>query len=201
MIADSADISPTATWVKSAQVWHLAQIRERAELGARVIVGRGAYVGVGVKVGDDSKIQNHALIYEPASLGKGVFIGPGVILTNDRNPRAVNERMEQKSASDWDPVGVTVRDGASIGAGAICVAPVTIGAWSMVAAGSVVVRDVADHALVAGNPARQVGWVGRSGIRLIRANAQVGHWLCAKTGETYREIDVGGLELVNGSEL
>lgn len=200
MIADSADISPTATLAESARVWHWVQIRERAELGARVTVGRGAYVGVGVKVGDDSKIQNHALIYEPASLGKGVFIGPGVILTNDRNPRAVNQRMEQKSASDWEPVGVTVRDGASIGAGAICVAPITIGAWSMVAAGSVVVRDVVDHALVAGSPAAQVGWVGRSGFRLVRANEQVGLWLCEKTGETYRETDSAGLVLVNGLE-
>lgn len=198
VIADNADISSDAFLDESVAVWHLAQIRERVELGPRVIVGRGAYLGAGVIVGPDSKIQNHALIYEPASIGRGVFIGPGVILTNDRHPRAVNERMEQKSSSDWERVGVTILDGASIGAGAICVAPIKIGAWSMVAAGSVVIRDVLDHALVAGNPARMIGWVGRSGGRLIRDDGQ---WLCRSTGETYRENDVGGLELINGSEL
>jgi UDP-2-acetamido-3-amino-2,3-dideoxy-glucuronate N-acetyltransferase len=105
-------------------------------------------------------------VYDPAAIGDGVFIGPGAILTNDRLPRAISPTGELKRADDWDPVGVTVETGASIGAGAVCVAPVRIGAWAMVAAGSVVVRDVPDHALVAGNPARQIGWVGRNGRRM-----------------------------------
>ena len=197
VISETARVSQFATLADSVQVWHLAEVRERAKLGSRVIVGSGSYIGVGVEIGDDSKVQNHALIYDPASLGKGVFIGPGAILTNDRYPRAVNERMQQKSALDWKPVGVTVLDGASIGAGVICVAPVTIGSWSMVAAGAVVLRDVADYALVVGNPARQIGWVGRSGSRLIRNREHEGRWRCEITGESYEEVEAGGIRLMN----
>ena len=149
-----------------ARVWEGAHIREGAHVGAGCVIGRGAYIGIGVRLGDRCKIQNNALVYDPAVIGDGVFIGPGAILTNDRLPRAITPAGELKRADDWDPVGVTIETGASIGAGAVCVAPVRIGAWAMVAAGSVVVRDVPDHALVAGNPARQIGWVGRDGRRM-----------------------------------
>lgn len=178
-------------------MWHLAQIRERAVVGARVVIGRGVYVGIGVTVGDDSKVQNYALVYEPAQIGNGAFIGPGVILTNDRFPRAVTPDFRQKASSDWNPVGVTLRDGASIGAGAVCVAPVIIGRWAMVAAGSVVIRDVLDHAVVAGNPARQIGWVGRAGVRLDSDPVSPGFFRCPATGESYQEAE-SGLVLVDG---
>ena len=191
------EISRDAHVHETAAVWHLAQIREYADIGRRVVIGRGVYVGSGVVVGDDSKIQNGALIYEPAEIGRGVFIGPSAILTNDRFPRAVNPSMNQKATDDWTPVGVKVLDGASIGAGAICVAPVTIGRWSMVAAGSVVIRDVPDHALVVGNPARQIGWVGRAGVRLDADPVSPGLFRCSATDETYEETDFG-LVLVEG---
>lgn len=197
MISPSASVSPEAVVSVSAHIWDLAQVRERAALGERVSVGRGAYVGVGVVVGAESKIQNYALLYEPAELGDGVFIGPGVILTNDRFPRAVTPEMQQKTASDWNPVGVTIRDGASIGAGAVLVAPVTIGSWAMVAAGSVVIRDIVDYALVVGNPARQIGWVGRAGVRLNRDPTSPGLFRCSSTGESYEETE-SGLVLVDG---
>ena len=197
MISSSADVSPESVIPKSAKVWGLAQVRERATLGEHVIIGRGAYIGIGVIIGTESKIQNHALIYEPAEIGHGVFIGPGAVLTNDRSPRAVRPDMQQKSASDWNPVGVTVLDGASVGAGAICVAPVTVGRWAMVAAGAVVTRDVLDHALVAGNPARQIGWVGRGGVRLDVDALSPDLLRCPETGETYRQTDCG-LVLVQG---
>jgi len=151
----------------NTRVWDGAQIREGACIGSECIIGRGAYIGPGVRVGDRCKIQNNVLIYDPAVIGDGVFIGPGAVLTNDRLPRAITPAGKLKGADDWDPVGVTIETGASIGAGAVCVAPVRIGAWAMVAAGSVVVRDVLDHALVAGNPARQIGWVGRDGQRMV----------------------------------
>lgn len=158
-------------------------------MGERCVVGRGAYVGIGVRVGADCKIQNHALVYEPAELAAGVFIGPAVVLTNDTHPRAVNPDGTPKSAADWDAVGVTIAEGASIGARAVCVAPVTIGAWATVAAGAVVTRDVPAYALVAGVPARRIGWVGPAGVPLQESD---GRWTCPSTGRAYVE-DGGSL--------
>jgi len=163
----TAVVAPSAEIGAGAKIWHHAQVREEVLLGENVIVGKGAYIGPKVHVGKNSKIQNSALIYEPASIGEGVFVGPGVILTNDRYPRAVNPDLTQKSAADWEPVGVQIETGASIGAGSVIVAPVRVGAWAMVAAGSVVVKDVPPHALVVGNPAKQIGWVSKRGARLI----------------------------------
>lgn len=185
----SADVADSVTLGEGTTVWHLAQVREGAVLGENCTVGRGAYVGSGVRIGANCKLQNSALVYEPAQLEDGVFVGPGVIFTNDRHPRAVTPEGRRKSGADWDPVGVTVRRGASIGARAVCVAPVTIGAWALVAAGSVVVRDVPDHALVAGNPARHLGWVGRAGVRLTEVAP--GQWRCPKTAETYTQSGAG----------
>jgi acetyltransferase-like isoleucine patch superfamily enzyme len=111
-----------------------------------------------------------------------------VVLTNDRHPRAVTSTGTVKSASDWEPVGVVVEDGASIGARAVCVAPVRIGAWALVAAGSVVTRDVPAHALVAGTPARRVGWVGRDAQRL--RDVGDGVWVSpSDPSERYQEHD------------
>ncbi len=106
------------------------------------------------------------------------------MLTNDTYPRAVTPDGELKSAHDWTPVGVTIRDGASIGARAVCIAPVTIGRWATVAAGAVVTKDVPDFALVAGVPARRIRWVGRAGVPL-EANGD--EWVCPETGARYRE--------------
>ena len=135
-IASSADVSEAAVIGDGSAVWHLAQVRERAVLGRGCIVGRGAYIGEGVRMGRHCKVQNYALVYEPAVLADGVFIGPAATLTNDRFPRAVNPDGSLKSASDWRPVGVAIDEGASIGARAVCVAPVRIGAWATVAAGA-----------------------------------------------------------------
>lgn len=186
-VAATADVDERARLGQDVSIWHLAQVREHAVLGDRCVVGRGAYIGAGVPVGRDCKIQNYALVYEPAELGDGVFIGPSVVLTNDTYPRAISPDGSQKSAADWTPVGVTVRTGASIGARAVCVAPLTIGAWALVAAGSVVSRDVPDFALVAGVPARRIGWVGRTGRRLTETGP--GTWHCADTNEHFTEID------------
>lgn len=188
-VVDSAEVDDSAEVGEGSRVWHLAQLRDGVVLGANCIVGRGAYIGSRVTVGDNTKIQNHALVYEPATLGAGVFIGPAVVLTNDQYPRSVSPSGELKSADDWEAVGVTVADGASIGARSVCVAPLRIGRWAMVAAGAVVTRDVPDHALVVGVPARQIGWVGRSGRRLEQD--ATGTWTCPETGESYRETPEG----------
>lgn len=187
-IEASADIDPRATLGAGCVVWHLAQIREDAVLGEQCTVGRGAYIGPGVRLGARCKVQNHALVYEPAILADGVFIGPGVVLTNDAFPRAITPQGRLKGAADWDRVGVRVEYGASIGARAVCVAPVRIGAWALVAAGAVVVRDVAPFSLMVGVPARRVAWVGTAGVPLRRVGTSA-RWRCPRTGEEYLEHD------------
>lgn len=183
-IHESAEVEAGAVIGEGSSVWQLAHIRGGASIGRNCVVGRGAYVGPGVEIGRGSKIQNYALVYEPASLGVGVFVGPGAVLTNDQYPRAINVDLSEKSSSDWEPVGVTVGEGASIGARAVCVAPVKIGRWALVAAGSVVVADVPDFALVAGTPARRIGWVGKAGRPLAMSD---GTWECPVTGARYEE--------------
>lgn len=191
-VQPSAQVDQSARIGDGSSVWDLAQIREDAVLGTGCIVGRGAYVGTGVVMGDNVKLQNYALVYEPARLGDGVFVGPAAVFTNDHNPRSVDPDGGLKRAGDWEAVGVTVAEGASIGARAVCVAPVRIGRWAMVAAGAVVTRDVPDYALVMGVPARRVGWVGRGGERLVEAGPSV--WECPRSGERYLERD-GSLTL------
>lgn len=187
----TADVAASAQIGEGVSIWHYAQVREDCVIGENVIVGRGAYVGSGVHIGANSKIQNYALVYEPAVLEAGVFIGPGVILTNDEYPRAVNSDYSQKSGSDWEATGVTIREGASVGAGSICVAPVEIGAWALVAAGSTVTKNVPAFALVAGVPAKRIRWVGKAGIPLTDEGA--GQFVCPKTGARYLERDANYL--------
>jgi len=184
-IHPSADVSQDAKIGEGSSVWHLAQVREHAVLGENCIVGRGAYVGEGVVMGDNCKLQNYALVYEPAVLEDGVFVGPAVVFTNDHYPRSVTPDGRIKRGDDWDHVGVTVREGASIGARSVCVAPVTIGRWALVAAGSVVVKDVPDFALVAGVPARRLRWVGHVGVPLEPDGD--GLWRCPSSGRRYLE--------------
>jgi acetyltransferase-like isoleucine patch superfamily enzyme len=184
-IMESADVAADATIGEDSKIWHLAQVREMAVLGRACVIGRGADIGAGVRLGDHCKIQNYALVYEPASVGDGVFIGPAAVFTNDTYPRAINADGSQKSATDWEPVGVTVGRGASIGARAVCVAPVRIGEWATVAAGAVVTKDVPAYALVAGVPARRIGWVGEAGGPL--AHGEDGTWHCPSSGQRYLE--------------
>jgi UDP-2-acetamido-3-amino-2,3-dideoxy-glucuronate N-acetyltransferase len=192
-IVASAEVDPTATIGDGSSIWHLVQVRNEAKIGKNCIVGRGAYIGTGVEIGDNCKIQNYALVYEPAKLGNGVFIGPAAVLTNDQFPRAVNPDGTIKSASDWEAVGVTIGDGASIGARAVCIAPVRIGAWALVAAGAVVTKDVPQYALVAGVPAKRFRWVGRAGVPLEAIGDN--RFRCPATGQLYRETSSEELEL------
>ncbi|WP_392670458.1 acyltransferase [Streptomyces sp. LN785] len=192
-VQPTAQVDGTAEIGDGSSVWELAQIREQARLGRNCVVGRGAYIGTGVRVGDNVKIQNYALVYEPAELADGVFIGPAVVLTNDRAPRSVDPDGRQKRGGDWEAVGVRVAEGASLGARSVAVAPVRIGRWAMIGAGAVVTRDVPDFALVVSVPARQVGWVGRAGVKLVACADEPGLWECPQTGTRYRETGPGSL--------
>lgn len=183
-VHQTADIDADVSIQNGAKIWHYAQIRNGANIGSGTIIGRGAYVGSDVHVGKNCKIQNYALVYEPAHLEDGVFIGPAAVLTNDHFPRAVTPSLEIKNSTDWTAVGVTLREGASIGARAVCVAPVTVGRWALVAAGAVVNKDVPDFALVVGVPARQIGWVGKQGHPLEDKGA--GIFECPVDGTRYR---------------
>ncbi|KPC84872.1 MULTISPECIES: acyltransferase [unclassified Streptomyces] len=188
-VQPTAQVDGSAVIGAGSSVWELAQIREGASLGEGCVIGRGAYVGAGVRIGDNVKIQNYALVYEPAELGDGVFVGPAVVLTNDHNPRSVDTEGRRKRGGDWEAVGVRIAEGASLGARAVCVAPVRIGRWAMVAAGAVVTKDVADFALVVGVPARRTGWVGRAGVRLVEREGEPGVWVCPRSGTAYMEED------------
>ncbi len=191
LVAPTATVEDGARVGPGAQVWDQTVVRSGAQVGDGTILGRGVYVGPGARIGERCKVQNQALVYEPAVLGDGVFIGPAVVLTNDTYPRAVTTDGRRKGADDWEPVGVTLEEGASVGARAVCVAPVRIGRWASVGAGSVVTRDVPDYALVVGSPARRIGWVGRSGVPLVSDNRD--RWICPVTGEVYVEA-AGRLE-------
>jgi UDP-2-acetamido-3-amino-2,3-dideoxy-glucuronate N-acetyltransferase len=195
-VQQTADVDERATLGNGTTVWHLAQIREHARLGNGCVVGRGAYVGPGVIIGNNVKLQNHALVYEPARLEDGVFVGPAAVLTNDVHPRSVDVTGRLKRSGDWDASGVTVREGASLGAQSVVVAGNTVGRWALVAAGAVVTRDVPDYALVAGVPARQIGWVGRAGVRLVSDGPD--RWRCPRTGDLYNDLD--GILVLSAAE-
>jgi acetyltransferase-like isoleucine patch superfamily enzyme len=196
-VQPTADVDERARIGTATTVWHLAQIREQAQLGDHCIIGRGAYVGPGVIIGDNVKLQNYALVYEPARLEDDVFIGPGAVLANDVYPRSVDVSGKLKRAGDWEATGVIVRKGASVGARAVVLPGCTIGRWALVAAGAVVTKDVHDYALVAGVPARQLGWVGEAGRRLTDCGGD--RWQCPITGQIYQNLRGTLTRVVAGS--
>ncbi len=173
-IHPTAEVSPQAAVGEDTLVWHWVQIREGAKIGAHCILGKDVYVDKDVVVGDDCKIENFATLYHGVTVGSGVFIGPHACFTNDTYPRAVSP--------DWQVVPTKVEDGASIGANATILCGVTIGRYGMVAAGSVVTKDVPAHALVAGVPAKVIGWVCDCGRPLDR------RMRCAHDGKTFPEL-------------
>jgi UDP-2-acetamido-3-amino-2,3-dideoxy-glucuronate N-acetyltransferase len=156
-IHPSADVSPAARIGDGTSIWNQAQVREGARIGSDCIVGKNAYIDTDVVIGDRVKIQNNVSLYHGVSIEDGVFIGPHVCFTNDKVPRAVNPDGSLKADADWQVSPTLVRTGAAIGANATVLPGVTIGRWAMIGAGAVVTRDVADHELVVGNPARRIG--------------------------------------------
>ncbi len=194
-IHPNAVVSDQAEIGAGTKIWMNVQIRENVKIGRSCIIGRNTYIEDGVTLGDNCKVQNNALLYRSATLEDGVFIGPGVILTNDKIPRAVNPDGSLKSADDWHAGHIHIGRGASIGAGAVVLTDLSVGAWAMVAAGALITKNVPAHALVVGIPARIVGYVCKCGQRLI-AHGHNGDriWICTRDGLQYRMGAHGDLE-------
>jgi UDP-2-acetamido-3-amino-2,3-dideoxy-glucuronate N-acetyltransferase len=164
-IHPGAEVSLEAEIGDGSLIWRNVQIREQAQLGRNCIVGQSAYIDFGVMIGNNVKIQNNASLYHGLELEDGVFVGPHVIFTNDRVPRGINPDGSLKSAADWMVGRTRVCYGAAIGAGSVIVTGIIIGRWAMVGSGAVVTKDVPDHALVVGSPARILGYVSAKGMR------------------------------------
>jgi len=176
-VSDSAEIGPDTT------IWNQCQIRENARIGANCVLGKDVYVDVGVQIGDRVKIQNAALLYHGVTVESGVFIGPAAIFANDKLPRSINPNGSLKGETDWEVGPIRLRGGSSIGAGAIVLPNVTVGAYALVAAGAVVTRDVHEHALVMGSPARQIGYVCKCGRKLTAETPTL--FRCHTCGDRY----------------
>jgi UDP-2-acetamido-3-amino-2,3-dideoxy-glucuronate N-acetyltransferase len=175
-IHSTAEVSPEAQIGSGTRIWNFVQIREGVNIGKNCIIGKDVYVDFDVKIGDNVKIQNSALIYHGATLEDGVFIGPQVCLTNDRLPRAITSGGVLKGNDDWVVGPILIKYGASIGAGTLILPDVIVGRFALVGAGAVVTRDVPDHGLVVGVPARLVGYVCDCGKKMVQ---QENIWYCS----------------------
>lgn len=169
-VDDGAELGP------GTKVWHFSHVLPRTRIGADCTLGQNVVVGPDVTVGDRCRIQNNVSVYAGVTLEDGVFCGPSCVFTNVYNPRAEVSRKDEFRST-------VVRRGATIGANATIVCGNEIGAYAFIGAGAVVNRPVADHALVVGAPARQIGWMSHEGERL-------GDDLtCPRSGRRYEEVD------------
>ena len=189
MIHPSAIVDDGAQIGAGTTVWHFSHVCAGARIGAGCSLGQGVYVGGGAVIGDRVKIQNNVSVYDAVTLEDDVFCGPSAVFTNVYNPRA-----EVVRKGDYRPT--LVRRGASLGANCTVVCGTTIGRYAFVAAGAVVNRDVPDFALVAGVPARQVGWISRHGERLELPLEGRGQAECAHSADRYVLAD-GRVRLVS----
>ncbi len=178
---ESAYVDPGAKIGKGTKIWHFCHVMSGAEIGENCSLGQNVFVAKNVRIGNHVKIQNNVSVYEGVILEDYVFCGPSCVFTNIKTPRSAFPRNRSE-----DYVPTIVKRGATIGANATIVCGVTIGEWAFVAAGAVVTKDVPPYALVAGVPARQIGWACQCGIRL---KEQGQHLVCPSCGRRYRIRD------------
>lgn len=160
------------------KVYPSSSVQEGAELGLDVVIGAFCFVAEGARIGAGTRVQSHTSIWSGVELGEDVFVGPAVTFTNVRRPRARYPR-----GPSWDRT--VVGRGATLGAACVLVAPVRVGDYAMVGAGAVVTRDVPAHAIVAGNPARTIGWACACGESLGRAPKRVP---CKRCGAVFSGV-------------
>jgi UDP-2-acetamido-3-amino-2,3-dideoxy-glucuronate N-acetyltransferase len=179
----SATVDDAAEIGEGTKIWHYAHVMGGARIGRGCIFGQNTHVASDVVLGDNVKVQNNVSIYSGTIIEDDVFLGPSCVLTNVTNPRSqvVRHAVYERTV---------LRRGATVGANATIVCGVTVGRYAFIAAGAVVTRDIADYALVAGIPARQVGWMSRHGQRLGEPNAE-GVMRCPESGYRYR-LDARG---------
>lgn len=161
------------------KIWHFCHIQSGATIGENCSLGQNVNISNNVKIGNGCKIQNNVSVYEGVELEDYVFCGPSMVFTNDLTPRA---KYPKGSAGYKKTV---LHKGSSVGANATIVCGHEIGKWAMVAAGAVVTKNVKDYALVAGVPAKQIGWVCECG-EILDSDL-----MCKKCGRKYKEISIG----------
>jgi predicted dehydrogenase/acetyltransferase-like isoleucine patch superfamily enzyme len=177
-IHPSVEIAPDATVGAGTRIWHHSRVLAGSRIGTGCRIGQNVVIGPRAAVGERCKVQNNVSLYQGVTLEDEVFVGPAAVFTNVRTPRAAIDRR-----AEFAPT--LVRRGATVGANATILCGITIGEYAFVAAGAVVTRDVAPFALVAGNPAARIGWVGHAGERLVSAPS--GTYTCPRTGRRYVE--------------
>lgn len=164
---------------EGTRVWHWTHVCAKASIGAGCSLGQGVYVGNDVLIGDNVKIQNNVSVFDAVTLEDDVFCGPSMVFTNVYNPRSAIERKSEYRRT-------LVRKGATLGANCTIVCGATIGEYAFVAAGAVITKDVPAYALMAGVPARQIGWMSQYGERLNLPLTGEGEAMCPATGLKYR---------------
>lgn len=171
-VHESAYVDEGSSIGEGTKIWHFSHVLPGVTIGKKCVLGQNVMVGPDVTVGDNCKIQNNVSLYKGVVLEDGVFCGPSCVFTNVNNPRAEVERKEEFRET-------RVGRGATIGANATIVCGRTLGEYCFIAAGAVITRDVPAYALMAGVPAKRIGWMSRHGERLDENLA------CPATGEQY----------------
>jgi UDP-2-acetamido-3-amino-2,3-dideoxy-glucuronate N-acetyltransferase len=177
-IHPSAIVDEGAQIGDGSRVWHFVHVCAGARIGQGVSLGQNVFVGNRVVIGDRCKIQNNVSVYDNVTLEEGVFCGPSMVFTNVYNPRSLIERKSEYRDT-------LVKKGATLGANCTIVCGVTVGEYAFVGAGAVITKDVQAYALMAGVPARQIGWMSEYGERLDLPLKGSGQTVCPHTGQTY----------------